>query len=42
MQIKVEILVLEGDPKEKICQATEQMHVDLLILGNRNLGKIKR
>ncbi|XWS43299.1 hypothetical protein CRYUN_Cryun16bG0091000 [Craigia yunnanensis] len=41
-KIKVETLILEGDPKEKICQATEQMHVDLLILGNRNLGKIKR
>ncbi|XP_022765784.1 uncharacterized protein LOC111310566 [Durio zibethinus] len=40
--VKVETLILEGDPKEEICQATEQMHVDLLIVGNRNLGKIKR
>ncbi|XVE96207.1 hypothetical protein REPUB_Repub02eG0201700 [Reevesia pubescens] len=40
--IKVETLILEGDPKEKICQATEQIHVDLLVVGNRNLGKIKR
>ncbi|XVE61337.1 hypothetical protein DITRI_Ditri06bG0031300 [Diplodiscus trichospermus] len=41
-RIKAETLILEGDPKEKICQTTEQTHVDLLILGNRNLGKIKR
>ncbi|KAG5252958.1 hypothetical protein OIU76_021202 [Salix suchowensis] len=40
--IKAESLVLEGDPKDKICQATEQMQVDLLVLGSRGLGKIKR
>ncbi|KAJ6864617.1 hypothetical protein NC651_035238 [Populus alba x Populus x berolinensis] len=40
--IKAESLVLEGEPKDKICQATEQMQVDLLVLGSRGLGKIKR
>ncbi|CAK7342173.1 unnamed protein product [Dovyalis caffra] len=40
--IKAETLVLEGDPKDKICQATEQMQVDLLVVGSRGLGKIKR
>ncbi|KAL5545630.1 hypothetical protein UlMin_005317 [Ulmus minor] len=30
------------DPKDKICQATEQMQVDLLVVGSRGLGKIKR
>ncbi|KAJ6749885.1 hypothetical protein OIU85_000510 [Salix viminalis] len=40
--IKAESLILEGDPKDKICQATEQMQVDLLVLGSRGLGKIKR
>ncbi|XP_039068302.1 universal stress protein PHOS34-like isoform X2 [Hibiscus syriacus] len=38
----VETLIFEGDPKEKICRATQEMHVDHLVVGNRNLGKIKR
>jgi nucleotide-binding universal stress UspA family protein len=42
VQIKAESLILEGEPKDKICQATEQMQVDLLVLGSRGLGKIKR
>ncbi|CAA7016169.1 unnamed protein product [Microthlaspi erraticum] len=41
-QIRVETKVLEGDAKDMICQAVEQMHVDLLIVGSRGLGKIKR
>ncbi|XP_059646528.1 universal stress protein A-like protein isoform X2 [Cornus florida] len=40
--IKTETLILEGDPKDMICQATEQMHVDLLVMGSRGLSKIKR
>ncbi|CAN0879149.1 Universal stress protein A-like protein [Linum grandiflorum] len=40
--IKAETLVLEGDAKDKLCQATEQTHVDLLVVGSRGLGKIKR
>ncbi|XP_017977902.1 PREDICTED: universal stress protein A-like protein isoform X2 [Theobroma cacao] len=40
--IKVKSLILEGDPKEKICQVIEQMQVDLLVVGSRKLGKIKR
>ena len=42
IQIKAETLILEGDPKDMICQATEQMHVDLLVVGNRGLGRIRR
>ena len=42
MQIRAETLVLEGDAKDMICQAVEQMHVDLLVVGSRGLGKIKR
>ncbi|WZZ66581.1 hypothetical protein YC2023_077951 [Brassica napus] len=30
------------DPKEMICQAVEQTHVDLLVVGSRGLGMIKR
>ncbi|KAL9362860.1 hypothetical protein Peur_045645 [Populus x canadensis] len=40
--IKAETLILEGDPKDKICRATEQMQADVLVVGSRRLGKIKR
>ncbi|KAJ4832038.1 hypothetical protein Tsubulata_017765 [Turnera subulata] len=40
--IKAESLILEGDPKEMICQATEQVHVDVLVVGSRGLGMVKR
>ncbi|XP_024924825.1 universal stress protein PHOS34 isoform X1 [Ziziphus jujuba] len=40
--VKAETLILDGDPKDMICQASEQMNVDLLVLGSRGLGKIKR
>ena len=42
MQIKAETLILQGDPKDMICQAAEQMQVDLVVVGSRGLGKIKR
>ncbi|CAN6991904.1 unnamed protein product [Brassica rapa subsp. trilocularis] len=41
-QIRTETLILEGEAKDMICQAVEQMHVDLLVVGSRGLGKIKR
>ncbi|KAI6673905.1 hypothetical protein NL676_001811 [Syzygium grande] len=40
--VKAETLILIGDSKDMICQATEQMHMDLLVLGSRGLRKIKR
>ncbi|GFQ02485.1 universal stress protein a-like protein [Phtheirospermum japonicum] len=40
--VKAKSIVLEGDPKEMICDAAEQMHVDLIVIGSRGLGKIKR
>ncbi|XP_030484305.1 universal stress protein A-like protein isoform X1 [Cannabis sativa] len=40
--VKAETLILEGEPKDKICNATEQMHMDLLVVGSRGLGTIKR
>ncbi|WRX24723.1 UspA - like 10 [Theobroma cacao] len=42
MQIKAETLILEGDPTDMICDISEQMNVDLLVVGSRGLGKIKR
>ncbi|KAI3826256.1 hypothetical protein L1987_00301 [Smallanthus sonchifolius] len=38
-KIKAETLILEGDPKEMIW---EEMHFDLLVVGSRGLGMIKR
>ncbi|KAL6273226.1 hypothetical protein ACE6H2_023918 [Prunus campanulata] len=40
--IKAETLILSGEPKDMICEATEQMHVDLLVVGSRGLGMVKR
>ncbi|XP_076942984.1 uncharacterized protein LOC143613043 [Bidens hawaiensis] len=42
IKIKSETLILEGDPKEIICRAVEEMHFDLLVVGSRGLGAIKR
>ncbi|XP_010534373.1 PREDICTED: universal stress protein A-like protein [Tarenaya hassleriana] len=41
-KINVKTAALEGDPKDMICQAIEEMHVQLLVVGSRGLGKIKR
>lgn len=41
-QVKAESLVLEGDPKDMICQIVQETHVDLLVLGSRGLGMIQR
>ncbi|XWS43297.1 hypothetical protein CRYUN_Cryun16bG0090800 [Craigia yunnanensis] len=40
--IKAESVILEGNPKHMICEISEEMNVDLLIVGSRSLGKIKR
>ncbi|XP_057959606.1 uncharacterized protein LOC131152028 isoform X2 [Malania oleifera] len=40
--VKTETLILEGEARDKICQVTEEMHVDLLVVGSRGLGMIKR
>ncbi|KAI5318756.1 hypothetical protein L3X38_038464 [Prunus dulcis] len=40
--IKAETLILRGDPKDMICEATEQRHADLLVVGSRGLGMVKR
>ncbi|GAB2263917.1 hypothetical protein Droror1_Dr00026051 [Drosera rotundifolia] len=41
-KIKIETLMLEGNAKEMICQAVDKTRVDLLVLGSRSLGMIKR
>ncbi|KAK7275834.1 hypothetical protein RIF29_16959 [Crotalaria pallida] len=39
---KVKTHVVIGDPKEKICDAVEELHADLLVIGSRAFGPIKR
>ncbi|XWS66522.1 hypothetical protein CRYUN_Cryun05aG0206800 [Craigia yunnanensis] len=41
-KIKAETLILEGDPRDMICEISEQMNIDLLIVGSRGPGKIQR
>ncbi|KAI8004366.1 Universal stress protein PHOS34 [Camellia lanceoleosa] len=38
--VKTQIVV--GDPKEKVCEAVEELHADLLVMGSRSFGPIKR
>ncbi|KAI5659316.1 hypothetical protein M9H77_28109 [Catharanthus roseus] len=40
--IKAETLLVEGDPKDTICEVADEQHFDLLVIGSRGLGKIKR
>ncbi|XP_059278157.1 universal stress protein A-like protein [Lycium ferocissimum] len=40
--INAESLILEGDPKNMLCEATEKMNIDLLAVASRGLGQIKR
>ncbi|QCE05324.1 uncharacterized protein LOC114192712 isoform X2 [Vigna unguiculata] len=40
--VKAESMILNGDPREMICEAAEQMQVNLLVLGSRGLGALKR
>ncbi|PSS19595.1 Universal stress protein [Actinidia chinensis var. chinensis] len=38
--VKTQVII--GDPKEKICEAVEELHADLLVIGSRAFGPIKR
>ncbi|KAG8632829.1 hypothetical protein MANES_18G059911v8 [Manihot esculenta] len=38
--VKTQVVI--GDPKEKICEAVENLHADLLVMGSRAFGPIKR
>lgn len=40
--MNVETKVVIGDPKEKICEVAENLHADLLVMGSRAFGPIKR
>ncbi|GAV66822.1 Usp domain-containing protein [Cephalotus follicularis] len=40
LNVKTQVVV--GDPKEKICEVVENCHADLLVMGSRAIGPIKR
>ncbi|KAK9170211.1 hypothetical protein Syun_002351 [Stephania yunnanensis] len=40
--VKAVTMVMEGDPKDMICHAAEQINPDLVVVGSRGLGKVKR
>ena len=42
LQVNVKTNVVVGDPKEKICEAVQNLNVDLLVMGSRAFGPIKR
>ncbi|XP_043702308.1 universal stress protein A-like protein [Telopea speciosissima] len=41
-QVRAEAMILDGEPKEMICEAAEQIQPTILVVGSRGLGKIKR
>ncbi|WVY92094.1 hypothetical protein V8G54_037608 [Vigna mungo] len=41
-QSQVRTHVVVGDPKEKICEAVQDLHADVLVMGSRAFGPIKR
>ncbi|KAI4980113.1 hypothetical protein ZWY2020_016866 [Hordeum vulgare] len=40
--VEVKTQVVVGDPKKKICEMTTELKVDLLVMGCRAFGPIKR
>ncbi|KAK9156961.1 hypothetical protein Scep_003535 [Stephania cephalantha] len=40
--VKAVTMVMEGDPKDMICHAVDQINPDLVVVGSRGLGKVKR
>lgn len=40
--MNVETKVVVGDSKEKICEVVDTLHADLLVMGSRAFGPLKR
>ncbi|CAI0406001.1 unnamed protein product [Linum tenue] len=41
-KVTVKSQVVIGDPKDKICEVVESLNADLLVMGSRDFGAIKR
>ncbi|CAL5350161.1 uncharacterized protein LOC114305966 isoform X1 [Camellia sinensis] len=40
--VNAETIAQDGDPKQAICDAVEKYNINLLVLGDHELGKVKR
>ncbi|KAC9469344.1 hypothetical protein E3N88_45782 [Mikania micrantha] len=41
-EVVVILKIFWGDPRDKLCEAVDNIPLDHLIVGNRGLGKLKR
>ncbi|MBA0770972.1 hypothetical protein Gotri_019510, partial [Gossypium trilobum] len=41
-EVKVEVIIETGDPRDVICQAADKIHADVLVMGSHGYGLIKR
>ena len=41
-EVKVETMVMYGDARDVICEVAEKFHVDMVVMGSRGYGLIKR
>lgn len=40
--MKAETMIMKGDAREMVCDAADQVHADLLVVGSRGLGPVSR